>query len=353
MATSSRFDSRAVALAAACALGLSLSAVSPAQESLPATMQAVRMHEWGGAEVLRYEDAPRPDPGPGEVLVRVHATSVNPVDWKIRNGGLKSWSPGLPKILGFDVAGVVAALGSGVERLKVGDEVYGLLSLQRDGACAQYAVAAETSLALKPKQLDFNQAAAVPLAALTAYQALFDQAGLEAGQTVLVHAAAGGVGHFAVQLAKQRGAKVIATASARNHEFLRSMGADQVIDYQTQRFEEHARGVDVVLDSIGGDTQERSLQVLKPGGFLVSIVGAPSKAALEKKGLRGAGMLVSPNVKQLEELARLLDEGHLAPEISTVLPLSETRRAHELSETGHTRGKIVIEVIAAAPEKER
>jgi NADPH:quinone reductase-like Zn-dependent oxidoreductase/O-antigen/teichoic acid export membrane protein len=315
-------------------------------------MDAVRFHEYGGPEVLVVERVPVPRPGPGQVLVQVHAAGVNPVDWKVRQGGLRGTGPDLPQVPGYDVAGVVATYGEGVERLQVGDEVWGYLSLQRGGAYAQYVIAEESELALKPEELSFVEAAAMPLAALTAWQALFDNADLQAGQTVLVHAGAGGVGHFAVQLAHARGAKVIATASERNHEFLRELGADVVIDYRTQRFEEVAGEVDVVLDSIGGDTQQRSLQVLRPGGFLVSIVGGPDAAALEQRGLRGAGMLVQPSAAQLDELSALVVAGELRPVVSHVFPLAEARKAHEQSETGHTRGKIVLEVVEQEQEEE-
>ncbi|HVS18674.1 MAG TPA: NADP-dependent oxidoreductase [Planctomycetota bacterium] len=308
-------------------------------------MRAVRMHAYGGPEVLQLEALPRPEPGPGEVLVAVHAAGVNPVDWKIREGAFGRQPGSLPRVLGFDVAGVVAAVGEGVERLAVGDEVYGYLSLQRGGGYAEYVVAPEAELAAKPATLDFVAAAAVPLAALTAWQALIETAGLEEGQTVLVHAGAGGVGHFAVQIAVARGAKVIATASERNHAFLRELGAEQVIDYRTQRFEELVRDVDVVLDPIGGETRTRSYGVLKPGGFLVSIVGAPPPAELEAHGVSGAGILVRPDAKGLAELAEMIDLGALRPEVSHMLPLAEAAAAHTQSETGHTRGKIVLVVV--------
>lgn len=309
-----------------------------------ATMKAVRFHEFGKAEVLRFEDAPKPVAAAGEVLVRVHASGVNPVDWKVRAGHLKSLNPKLPQITGFDVAGVVESVGAGVEGFKGGDEVYSFLALSRGGGYAEYAVVPAKELAFKPKSLDFSKSAAVPLAALTAYQALFDAAGLTEGQTVLVHAGAGGVGHFAVQLAKIRGAKVIATASEKNHAFLKQIGADQVIDYSTQKFEELVSDVDVVFDPIGKDTLERSYGVLRKGGFLVSIVGPPDPKKLEQLGLRGAGILVKPNAAQLTELAKWIDAGKLVPEVGHVFALQDVAKAHELSETGHTRGKIVLRV---------
>lgn len=323
--------------------GLAFSPTALSQEG--ATMKAIRYHEHGGAEVLKYEDAPRPEPARGEVLVKVHAAGVNPVDWKVRGGAFKTRGAELPQIPGYDVAGVVEKVGEGVQRLKPGDEVFGFLSLARGGAYAEYVAAPERELALKPKKADFVQAAAVPLAALTAWQALFDSAGLEEGQTVLIHAGAGGVGHFAVQLAKSRGAKVIATASEANHEFLRGLGADQVIDYTKQHFEQLVKDVDVVLDPIGGDTLEGSLSVLKKNGFLVSIVGKPPQQKLTQFGVRGDGILVHPDSAELAEIGKRMDAGELVPHVSAVVPLADAKRAQELSESGHTRGKIVLEVV--------
>lgn len=334
-----RSPSLACAAALLAAPGLPLAAQDP-----PQTMRAIRFHAFGGPEVLVLEEVERPRPGAGEVLVAVHAAGVNPIDWKVRDGSARALAPQLPRIPGYDVAGVVVEVGADVSRLKVGDEVFGYLSLARGGAYAEYVVAPESELSAKPESLDFTAAAAVPLAALTAWQALVETAGLDEGQTVLVHAAAGGVGHFAVQIAKARGAKVIATASASNHEFLRGLGADVVIDYRTQRFEEHARDVDVVLDPLGGDTRARSYGVLKPGGFLVSIVGAPPAAELAEHGVRGAGILVRPDAKGLAQLSELVEFGALRPEVSLVLPLEKAAEAHARSQEGHTRGKIVLAI---------
>src|SRR6266481_5238166 len=231
-----------------------------------ATMKAVRIHTYGGPEVLRYEDAPRPVPAAGEVLIKIHAAAVNPVDWKVRAGHLKDMLKyQLPLIPGWDAAGVIEDVGAGVTRLKRGDEVYTRPDISRDGTYAEYITVREPEVALKPKFLDHVHAAAIPLAALTAWQALFDAGGLSSGQRVLIHAAAGGVGTYAVQLAKWKGAYVIGIASARNHDFVRQLGADEVIDYQTKKFKDSARDIDVVLDAIGGDTQQRSWKVLKPG----------------------------------------------------------------------------------------
>lgn len=309
------------------------------------TMKAVRFHTYGGPEVLVYEDAPRPIPGPDEVLVRVHAAGVNPVDWKIRSGYRKErFNHPLPLIPGWDFSGVVEAAGSGVSELKVGDEVYSRPDLARNGAYAEYIAVRASEAAHKPKSIDHIHAAAIPLAALTAWQVLFDTARLTAGQRVLIHAAAGGVGTFAVQLAKWKGAYVIGTASAKNHEFLRELGADECIDYGAVRFEDAVQDVDVVFDAMGDDTQHRSWKVLKKDGILVSIVGRPSAENAAAHGVRSDYVFVQPSAPQLAEIAGLVDSGRLKPIIHAVLPLADARRAQELGQEGHTRGKIVLRV---------
>jgi NADPH:quinone reductase-like Zn-dependent oxidoreductase len=308
-------------------------------------MKAVRIHNYGGPEVLQYEGAPRPKPGKGEVLIRVHAAGVNPIDWKVRAGYMKDFIPhSFPLILGWDVSGVIEEVGPNVSRFKKGDEVYSLPDHTRNGAYAEYIVVRESEVALKPNALHHVRAAAVPLAALTASQALFDTGQLQPEQSVLIHGAAGGVGHFAVQLAKWKGAHVVGTASAKNHEMLYKLGADELIDYTTQRFEDVTRNIDVVLDTIGGDTQERSWQVLKKGGVLVSLVQPPSENKAKEHGVRGIRLGVRPNGQELVEIAKIVDAGKLVPVIDRILPLSEARRAHELSQSGHTRGKIVLRV---------
>ncbi|HXA77367.1 MAG TPA: NADP-dependent oxidoreductase [Candidatus Acidoferrales bacterium] len=310
------------------------------------SMKAVRVHEYGGPEVLKYEDAPRPQAGPGEVLIKVHASSVNPVDWKVRAGHLKQMlNHKMPMIPGWDVSGVIEAVGSGVTRLKRGDEVYSRPDLSRDGAYAEFVTVKESEVALKPKSIDHATAAAIPLAALTAWQALYDAAKLSSGQTLLIHGAAGGVGTFAVQLAKMRGARVIATASKKNHDFLRSLGADEVIDYNTTKFEEVVHGVDAVLDTITGETMERSWKTLKKGGILVSILDPPSPEKAAAHGVRCHHTFVQPNVEQLNEIAKLVDAGKLKIIIEKSFPLAEARAAQESNATGHTRGKIVLRVI--------
>jgi len=309
------------------------------------TMKAVRMHEYGGPEVLKYEDAPRPEPAAGEVLVRVHAAAVNPVDWKVRAGYTKGFLDyTLPLILGWDLSGVVEAVGAGVVDWKAGDEVYSRPDLSRNGSYAEYIAVKATELGRKPKSIDHIHASAIPLAALTAWQALFDAAGLSAGQRILIHAAAGGVGTFAVQLAKWKGAYVIGTASERNHAFLRELGADETIDYTEIPFETAVHDVDLVLDTMAGETRERSWQVLKKGGILVSILGPPSAEAAAAHAVRQAGVFVQPNRAQLEEIAMLVDAGKLRPIVEEVLPLKEAARAHEKNQTLHTRGKLVLRV---------
>lgn len=306
------------------------------------TMKAVRIPAYGGPEVLRYEDAPRPTPTQGEILVRIHAAGVNPVDWKVREGYMKDvWPAQFPLTLGSDVAGTVEEVGANVTEFAVGDAVYADL---KDGGYAEYAAFPATNAARKPQSLDFVQTASLPVAALTAWQALFDHAHLEAGQSVLVHAASGGVGHIAVQIAKNKGAFVVATASAHNHDFVRSLGADQVIDYNTTQFEDVVHDMDVVLDTMGGDTQERSWSVLKPGGILVSIVGGDTEKQAQAHGRRGVNMFAQDSGAQLAEIAALIDAGKLKPHVERVFPLAEARAAQELSEQGHVRGKIVLQV---------
>jgi NADPH:quinone reductase-like Zn-dependent oxidoreductase len=310
-------------------------------------MKAVRMHSYGGPDVLVYEDAPVPEPGEGEVLIRVRATSVNPFDWKVRRGYLAGWfNHALPLIPGWDVSGVVESTGPRVDGLRPGDEVYGMADAARNGAYAEYLVARAAHMARKPRSLDHLRAAAVPQAALTAWQALFDAGGLTVGQRVLIHAAAGGVGHYAVQLAKHRGAHVIGTASGRNLDFLRQLGVDEAVDYNAAPFEDTVRDVDLVLDTVGGDTQARSWKTLKPGGILVSIVEQPSAELAARHGARQAFLGASPNAGELNEIAKLIDSGAVKPTVSTVFPLREAMNAHTMSEGMHTRGKIVIDVAA-------
>ena len=310
------------------------------------TIKAVRIHAYGGPEQLVYEDAPKPEPAADELLVRVHAASINPVDWKVRQGYLKDFIPyQLPMIPGWDVSGVVEAVGSAVTDFNVGDEIYSRPDITRDGSYAEYMVLRASEAAHKPTSVDHAHAAAVPLAGITSWHALFEAGKLEAGQRVLIHAAAGGVGTLAVQLAKWKGAHVVGTASARNREFLQQLGVDEVIDYTSTKFEAVVRDIDVVFDTIGDDTQERSWQVLKPGGILVSIISPPSQETADQHGVRQAYVFIEPNAAWLTEIAGLIDAGKVKPIVETVLPLSEARQAHELSQSGHTRGKIVLQVV--------
>ena len=307
-------------------------------------MKAVRIHAFGGPEVLQLDEIATPTPQAGEVLVKVAAASVNPVDWKIRQGYLQAhFNQSLPIALGEDFAGVVAAVGANVTDVKVGDEVYGSVPAIRGGACAEFVVAQSNEYALKPASLDFAQAASLGVAALTAWQA-FDAADLSAGQKVLIHAAAGGVGSMAVQLAKARGAYVIGTASARNTEFVKSLGADEVIDYATTKFEDVVNDADVVLDLMGGDTLARSYGVVKRGGAIVSAAASPDAAQLQARGLHGQMIGMRPDKAQFNALSALIETGKVKPIIETILPLAEIKQAHELSQTGRTRGKIVLQV---------
>jgi NADPH:quinone reductase-like Zn-dependent oxidoreductase len=311
-----------------------------------ATMKAVRIHQYGGPEVLKYEDASKPQAGPGEVLIRVHAASVNPVDWKIRAGYLQQMLKyELPLIPGWDVSGVVDSVGAGATRFQPGDEVYSRPDMMRDGTYAEYVAVKEREVARKPKSIDHATAAAIPLAALTAWQALYDAAKISAGQKLLIHGAAGGVGTFALQLAKLKGAYVIATASKKNHDFLRSLGADECVDYNTTKFEDVVHDVDAVLDTITGETMERSWQVLKKGGILVSILEPPKPEKAAAHGCRCHHTFVQANADELGELAKLVDTGKLKVVIERIYPLPEARAAQESNATGHTRGKIVLRVV--------
>ncbi|MDI1444574.1 NADP-dependent oxidoreductase [Polyangium sp. 6x1] len=308
------------------------------------TMRAIRMHEYGGPGVLRLEEVRRPEPGRGEILVRVHAAGVNPVDGKTRSGrgAAGRITRPFPIILGWDFSGTVEALGEGVTEFAPGAEVYGMVRIPDEGTYAEYVVVPVEHAAPKPKTLGHEEAAAVPLVALTAHQALFGAANLSPGQTVLIHAGAGGVGHVAVQFA--RGCRVLATASARNHDFVRSLGAAQVIDYENERFEERVRGADVVLDTVGGEVQIRSFSVLKWGGTLVSIRSTPSAAIAEQRGVRAKSVFVQPNGEQLRRLAARIDAREVRPRVTCVLSLADAGLAQSLVEQGHTRGKIVLRV---------
>ena len=309
------------------------------------TMKAVVIHEYGGPEVLKYEDVPQPEPKQDQLRIHVIAAGVNPVDGMIRSGMFdKEGRRAFPVILGGDISGVVEKVGSNITKFKSGDPVFAYVSLDNSGGYAQYAVVTEREAAPKPKSLTYVEAAAVPIVALTAWQALIDTAKLKAGQTVLIHGGSGGVGSFAIQIAKAHGAKVIATASTANQELLKQLGADVAIDYTKQNFENVAKDVDVVLDSIGKDTLARSYGVMKKGGIIVSLVARPDPAELEKHGIRGEALSVDPNSDELSEIGKLIDEKKINVIVSQTFPLSEARKAQEQVATGHTRGKIVLKV---------
>jgi NADPH:quinone reductase-like Zn-dependent oxidoreductase len=312
-----------------------------------ATMPAIRIHAFGGPEVLQLESMPRPAPGPGELLVRVRAAAINPVDTGVRAGELQDLADAqLPYVPGYDLSGVVIETGAGATRFAPGDEIFAMLDLRRGGAYAEYAIVRDDEAAKKPAALSHAEAASLPLVALTAWQALVETAGLKPGQTVLIHAGAGGVGSIAIQLAKLHGARVITTASKDNHDFLRSLGADRVVDYRTQRFEDAAHEVDVVLDTIGGETQDRSLAMLREGGILVGLVGLTPAARAAGPGKRAIAILVRPDSEQLSRIRSLVDSGQLHPIVSHLLPLQHAAEAHRLSETRRTRGKIVLDMDA-------
>lgn len=312
------------------------------------TMRAISQDVVGGPEVLKEIRLPRPAAGPSEILVRVHAAGLNPTDWKHRGiPGLFLGEP--PFVVGWDVSGVVEATGLGVTLFRPGDEVFGMLPYPHGaGSHAEYVTGPARAFALKPATLDHVQAGALPLAALTAWQALVDTARLEAGQRVLVHAAAGGVGHLAVQIAKARGAYVIGTASAPKHDFVRSLGADEALDYRTTDVAEAVRDADVVLDSQGSDHAIRSLRSLRPGGVLVSLLPDGGMAALAQEaarlGVRAEVMLVEADHAGMAAIAGLAADGRLRAEIAGTYELADAAKAHALGETGHTTGKLVITV---------
>jgi NADPH:quinone reductase-like Zn-dependent oxidoreductase len=304
------------------------------------TVKAVRIHAFGGPETVRIEDVPLPKPAPDEVLVRVHAAGVNPIDWKVRQG-LMGALP-LPRTLGSDFAGVVEALGSDGTGLFAGQSVFGYS--ESGGAFAELIAVPVTNLAPKAPSMDFVEAAAAPLSALTAWQALFEVADIQRGQKILIHGAAGGVGMFAVQLALRHGAWVIATASSRNLPMLVRLGANQVIDHNATRFEDAVKNVDVVLDLVGGETLDRSWKALKNGGRLVSTVSTPSPAKALLCGARAWKMQTIVRPDELTLIGDLIDNGEIKVIVEKVLPLSRVSEALELSRRGHVRGKLVLRV---------
>jgi NADPH:quinone reductase-like Zn-dependent oxidoreductase len=309
-------------------------------------MKAIRIHEFGGPEVLVLEDAPRPKPGADEVLIKVHATSVNPVDWKIRKGLRKEKFPtNFPLIPGWDVSGEIDEVGSNIKNFRKGDEVYSRPDLTRNGTYAEFVVVKADQVAIKPKSIDHSKAAAVPLAGLTAWQGLFDHGKLAPGEKVLIHAASGGVGTFAVQFARWKGAYAIGTTSAENIDLVKKLGAQEVIDYKNERFEEKLKDIDLVFDTIGGDTQRRSLKVLKNGGRLITTLKPENQEEAKIKNIQIEGFTAQSYPEELEQIAHLIDGGKVMPIISKVMHLEQAAEAQKLSEEGHVTGKIVLEIL--------
>jgi len=308
-------------------------------------MKAVRIHEYGGRDILQYEDCPLPDIVDDEVLIKVVATAINPVDWKIREGYLQEMIPyEFPLTLGWDLSGIVEKTGKNVTSLNIGDSVYSRPELTRNGAYAEYIAVKYNEVAIKPATVSFAEAASLPLAGITAWEAVINSGEIKKGQSILIHAASGGVGSLAVQLAKWKGAYVFATSSGKNSAFVRSLGADEVIDYRSVRFQDVVRDVDVVFDTIGGDVQQASWSVLKQGGILVSVVQPPEEERAKEAGAVGKFVFIQPNAGILRELASLIDSGVIRPVVGAEFSLQEISKAHELSESGRALGKIVIHV---------
>jgi NADPH:quinone reductase-like Zn-dependent oxidoreductase len=321
---------------------ISASALAFAQP-VPKTMKAVVAHGYGGPEVLKLEEVPVPEPKENEILVRVIASGVNPADPLILNGKFaKEFGTHLPLILGYDMAGVVVKTGSKVTKLKIGDPVYAYLLW--GGGWAEYCISNETESAIKPKSLSFVDASSVPLAALTAWQALIDVGKIDKGQTVLIHGGSGGVGSFAIQIAKARGARVIATASTANQDLLKQLRADVAIDYTKQKFEEIAHDVDLVIDPVGRDTLARSYAVVKKGGTIITLNSRCDPAELANHGIRGELLLSHPEANELAEITKLIEDKKLRPIVTQVLPLTDAAKADAQAETHHTRGKIVLQI---------
>jgi len=325
-------------------LVLSVCVVVPVlAQPLPKTMKAIVAHEYGGPEVLKLEEIPVPEPKENEILVRVVASGVNPADPLILGGKYaKEFGTHLPLILGYDMAGVVEKAGAKVTKLKVGDPVYAYLLW--GGGWAEHCISNEIESAIKPKSLTFTEASAVPLAALTAWQALIDIGKIQGGQTVFIHGGSGGVGSFAIQIAKARGARVIATASASNQDLLKQLGADVAIDYTKPNWEETVHDVDFALLPVGGETMRRTYGVMKKGGTIATLISRADPAELEKRGIRGAPVFSHPDAGELAEVTKLIDAGKIKPVVSQVLPLTEAAKADEQAETHHTRGKIVLKI---------
>jgi NADPH:quinone reductase-like Zn-dependent oxidoreductase len=315
-----------------------------AADSEGAKMRAIVIHAYGGPEVLKLEEVARPEPAADEILIRVVSASINPVDVAIRKGYLAELVGNFPLIPGMDAAGIVEKVGNKVTKYKAGDPVFAFFTLKGEGGYAEFVTAKDDELAPKPGNVSFAQAAGAGAAGATAWEALIDTANLRPGQSVLIHGGSGGVGHLAIQIAKAKGAKVFATASTANQDFLRQMGADVAIDYTRTRFEDVAKDVDVVLDTVGRDTLGRSYGVVKKGGIIVSIVEDPKPEALEAHGIRGVTLRCTPKAGVLVELSKLMEAKKLAPVISQTFPMTQVVQAQDQIATGHTRGKIVLNI---------
>lgn len=308
-------------------------------------MKAARVLQFGPPNVIMNDDLPRPEPAGGQLLVRVKAAGVGNWDALVREGKLPNEH--LPLVLGFELSGIVEAIGAGVSGFHAGEEVYGATNDQLTGGYAEYAVPSAGMMAKKPKTLSHLEAASAPIVTVTAWQMLFDYAQVTAGQTVLIHGAAGNVGAYAVQLASQAGLHVIATASSADLDFVRRLGAERAVDYRSEKFEDAVSGLDVVLDTVGGDTQQRSLEVLKPGGILVSVVSPVPEAAQKHYGIRAAYFYVDVTTARLNKITELFESGKLVTNVGTVLPLEQARTAHAmLGGAPHNRGKIVLNIAA-------
>lgn len=304
-------------------------------------MKAIVINEYGNNDIVNYTDMVCPEPKAGEVLIKVKTAGVNPVDWKIRNGAGERMGLKLPIMLGGEIAGVIEKVGQEVNDFKVGDTIYGMVKV---GGFAEYVVAKTSDIAHKPKSIDSIQAAAIPLAGLTAWQAIFDLAHLERGQRILITGASGAVGSLAVQFAKAKGAYVIGMASGNNEEFVRGLGVDEFIDHTKQNFEEILSDLDVVFDTVGGDVFERAHQTLKKGGFLVTAVVFPNEEKAREFGIEIARVFCKPNANELAIISELVESGSVKARISKVFPLSEIKEALDLSESGHANGKVVLQI---------
>lgn len=311
-------------------------------------MKAVQINTYGGIDVLEInENAPKPAPSKNQVLVGVHAASINPVDWKLRAGYLKEWMPlKFPATLGGDFSGVVREVGEGVSEFSIGDEVFGSAIVLNggSGSFAEFVAANTGNTALKPKTVDFVEASALPLAGASAVQALEEHIKLQSGQKILIHGGAGGIGHIAVQLAKAIGAHVATTVNIDDKEFAKKLGADEIIDYKNQAFEEVLKDYDAVFDTVGGETTDRSFTVLKKGGALVSMLGQPSQELVEKYGITAIGEMTKTNTEHLNRLAEFVDSGKIKVHVDKIFPFPQAKEAFKYQEEVHPRGKVVLRI---------